>query len=308
MRSFIVLILFASISNLVFGQESKTLSPLLSFNLHEDLKESSGLIFWDGDLWTHNDSQDPTLFRLNPENGEIKERILLEGVVNTDWEDITQDEAYIYIGDIGNNSGNRKDLHILRISKSGLKKGRPLIDSPEIKHSELDSSQIDILSFRFADQEDFSSKPHANDFDCEAMIVQGGKIFLFTKEWISAGTTVYTLPTEPGQHVAQKISSYPVEGLITGADLSADRNTLVLCGYNALIQPFFCLFRDLSGKGIEDGDLFGESYEKIRLALPYHQVEGVAIKNSGEIYISNEYLKLGNLIQVPQQMHMMRID
>jgi hypothetical protein len=41
-------------------------------------------------------------------------------VVNKDWEDFTR-HTYFYIGDFGNNvSGNRKDLHILRIEKESL--------------------------------------------------------------------------------------------------------------------------------------------------------------------------------------------
>jgi len=303
MRELIVLFLFASLSSLAIGQESKTLSPLLSFHLHEDLKESSGLIYWDGDLWTHNDSQDPTLYRLDPESGEIKNRIHLEGVVNTDWEDIAQDEAFFYLGDIGNNSGSRKDLHILRINKSALNKG-----APGIKHPGVESSDIKTITFRFADQEDFTPKPHATNFDCEAMLVRGGQLILFTKEWISGGTSVYTLPAVPGKHIAKKISSYPVEGLITGADISSDGNTIILCGYNALIQPFFCLFTDPSGKGFENGNLFGEHFEKISLSLPYHQVEGIAIKSHEEIYISNEYLKMGKLIQIPQQLHKLQLN
>ncbi len=289
----ILLILLASLAGRTNGQESEALSPLQSFDLHEDLNESSGLIHWEGSLWTHNDSRDNTLYRIDPASGKITDRILLEGMVNTDWEDMAQDRDFIYIGDIGNNSGNRKDLHILRISKESLEK---------------DMLQIDSISYSYEDQEDFTPRPQATDFDCEAIIIHRGQIFLFTKEWISAGTTVYTLPVSSGNHVARKVSSYPVEGLITGADISADGSMIILCGYSSLIQPFLYVMKDPSGKGFEKEDLFGGSLQRIPLALPYFQVEGIAIKNEKDIFISNEYLRLGSLVQVRQQVHRLQLD
>lgn len=277
-----LLILFIFLPGQVRGQETESLRPLQSFVLHDDLKESSGLIFWDGDLWTHNDSRDNTLFRIDPQNGEIKDRIPLGNSVNTDWEDIAQDEDYLYIGDIGNNSGNRKDLHILRVKKSSLQKNNP---------------EIEKIHFIFEDQNDFTPRPQATDFDCEAMIVHKGNIYLFTKEWITAGTTLYKLPASPGHHTARMINSYPLTGLITGADISADGNTIFLSGYTTVIHPFIYLLPDLGGA---EG-------RKHQIGLPYHQVEGIAIKNTKEIYISNEYFSFASWIQVPQQIHKLEL-
>lgn len=288
----ILLILFAGFSNLAAGQESEALSPYHSMPLHDDLVESSGLIYWDGCLWTHNDSRNTTLFRIDPDNGKILARIILHAVVNTDWEAMAQDRDYIYIGDIGNNSGSRRDLHILRISKMSLSEEMPAIDT---------------IAFIYEDQNDFTSRPHATNFDCEAMVVQSGQIFLFTKEWISAGTSVYTLPARPGHHKASRLTSYPVEGLITGADISSDENTLILSGYNSLIQPFIYLLNDISDKKFDSGNFFGGTHQKIPLALPSHQVEGIAIKNAEEIYLTNEYLKLGSWIEVQQQLHVLNL-
>ena len=112
----------------------------------------------------------------------------------------------------------------------------------------------------------------------------------------------------PGQHVARKVSGYPVEGLITGADLSADGNTLILCGYSSLIHPFIYLCIDSAGKAFENADFFGGSHKRLSLALPYHQVEGIAIKSEDEIYISNEFLRLGSLVQIRQQVHRFQLD
>jgi len=284
----ILFILVAGISGLVYSQNSGLLAPIQSFDLDEVLWESSGLIYRDGELWTHNDSRDNTLYRIDPASGEIRGRILLKGTRNTDWEDIAQDRDYIYIGDIGNNRGNRKDLHILRIARSSLNKIKP---------------EIETISFSFEDQDDFTPRSQATDFDCEAMIVHRGQIFIFTKEWISAGSSVYKLPAIPGHHVARKVSHKRIEGLITGADISADGNTIILCGYTSVMHPFIYILKDPLEKGFEDDDLFGGTRRRINLSLPSHQVEGIAIKSADEIFISNEYIRLGSWIEIPQQIH-----
>ncbi len=87
--------------------------------------------------------------RIDPASGQITNKFPLGEMENTDWEDIAQDENYIYLGDIGNNSGNRKDLHILRISKNSILKDTP---------------KIDIISFSYPDQTDFTARGQATRF------------------------------------------------------------------------------------------------------------------------------------------------
>jgi hypothetical protein len=67
-------------------------------------------------------------------------------VVNKDWEEISQDSTYFYIGDFGNNvSEKQKRPSYLRIEKRSLA---------------LDVPKIDTLSFSYSDQTDFrKSKP-----------------------------------------------------------------------------------------------------------------------------------------------------
>ena len=47
--------------------------------------------------------------------GEIKYKRKISSAKNKDWEDITRDDKYIYIADMGNNFNNRKDLKIYKI-------------------------------------------------------------------------------------------------------------------------------------------------------------------------------------------------
>ena len=86
------------------------------FILPDEVKETSGLLFFNGKIITHKDSGNAAnLYELDSVNGNILRIIAINSVTNTDWEDITQDENHIYIADIGNNNGNRTDLNIFKI-------------------------------------------------------------------------------------------------------------------------------------------------------------------------------------------------
>jgi len=91
--------------------KAQTVSTSDKFNLIESISETSGLIYYDNKLITHNDSGNAAeLYEINSVNGSITRTITISNATNIDWEDIAQDDTYIYIGDIGNNSGSRTDL------------------------------------------------------------------------------------------------------------------------------------------------------------------------------------------------------
>ncbi|MEZ5172004.1 MAG: hypothetical protein R2850_00440 [Bacteroidia bacterium] len=45
------------------------------------------------------------LYEISPNNCSLNSSLLINGVQNIDWEDITADEESVFIADIGNNSG-----------------------------------------------------------------------------------------------------------------------------------------------------------------------------------------------------------
>ena len=107
-----------------------SVAPTNTMGLSETLKETSGLIIWDGYVWSHNDNTDTILYGLDTVNADIVTEHKLPGIENISWEEISQDEESIYLGDFGNNtSGNRTDLHLFRIDKKSLKAGKPIIDT-----------------------------------------------------------------------------------------------------------------------------------------------------------------------------------
>ncbi len=86
-------------------------------NLPDKVDETSGLIYLNGYVWTFNDSGgEPEIYKIDNESGKIIQTVRITNGENFDWEDITRDESFIYIGDFGNNWGTRKDLKIYKIA------------------------------------------------------------------------------------------------------------------------------------------------------------------------------------------------
>lgn len=268
---------------------SKSIKPFYTVELSDSLFETSGLIYWNHALWTHNDSRDKHLYRLDTSDGRIIDSFLLADIVNTDIEEISQDDNFIYLADVGNNqSGIRNDLHVLRIKKESLFTNHIIIDT---------------IWFVYEDQyvkNSFADLP--TDYDCEAFVVIGDSLYLFTKQWKHLGSKVYVLPAYSGRHIAHVYDSLNVNGLITGSVYFAERNQLILCGYSKSLRPFICMFYGFKGR-----DFFSAGKRKIRLRLAFHQVEAVTTSDGKVFYLTNEKFKR-SLIRIPAKFHKIELS
>jgi hypothetical protein len=274
----------ATINNGSCFYASAKVKVVFSKKISDSIKETSGLIAFENLLWTHNDDHDTTLYGLDSK-GKIKRKIPLQGLKNNDWEEISQDSLYLYIGDFGNNyMGNRKDLQILRIEKKSVLMSTPAIDT---------------IAFSYANQKDFmAKKANTTDFDCEAFVVLQDSIYLFTKQWTTEKTSVYCLPKNPGTHIAQLKEILNVQGLITGATTLSKEKGIVLCGYSKTLQPFVYLLYDYKNKDFSAGNK-----RKIKIELPFHQIEGITTQDGLLFYLTNEATVKKPFINTPQQIH-----
>jgi len=252
------------------------------------MDETSGLIYWNNKFWTHNDDTDLNLYGFTFENPSEFETIEMSGLTNIDWEELTQDDNYLYIGEFGNNSGNRTDLKIYRVSKSSALSGNPVAE---------------VIAFSYEDQTNFNP-PGANqtDFDAEAFIVKGDKIFIFTKEWVSRGTTVYEIPNQPGEHVAINRGRLQIDAMVTGSVYLEQENLIAFIGYNfpEIGPTFIYLLYDFQGD-----DFFGGNKRMLVLRLTdflAHQVEAITTKDGLTFYATNEFAS-GSGLTIPQRMH-----
>lgn len=267
-----------------------SVTPASSVNLPALLEENSGAVIWNDLVWTHNDNSDKTLYGIDTLNGTTQNTYLLSGITNVEWEDISRDSNYLYIGDFGNNAnGNRQNLRIYRVSINSLLNNNPVCDT---------------INFSYSDQTNFTPTGANNtDFDCEALIVTADSIFLFTKQWVSEETALYALPKTPGTHIAQWRAVLDVNGLITGATLLENKKVVALCGYSGLMQPFLYLLYDYQGSSY-----FSGNKRKLTLSLPFHQVEGIATTNGLKYYVTNEHFTQAPFINNLQKLHVVQLD
>lgn len=263
---------------------SAKVKPNFTSKLSDSLIRTSGLIAFDNLLWTHNDHFDSTFYGLDMK-GQIKKKIDLTKLKTNDWEEVSQDSTYIYIGDFGNNNqGNRKDLRIFRIQKESFYTTNPIIDT---------------IAFSYENQTDFSlKKANTTDFDCEAFVVLENDIYLFSKQWTTEKTTIYTLPKRPGSYVAELKKTIDVDGLVTGATLLPSKKGVVLCGYSKLLQPFLVLVYDYQSDAVCTANR-----RKIKLSLPFHQIEAITTEDGKLFHLTNETIERKPFIKTPQQIH-----
>ncbi len=237
--------------------------------LPAEVNETSGLIFFNDKLITLNDSGNtPQLFEIDTAALAVTRIITIENAINVDWEDLTQDGDYIYIGDFGNNLGGRQDLAIYRIAKTD--------------YIASDSVGAEMISFSYEDQADFNENQNS-DWDAEAFMVLQDQLVLFTKQWQSGGTVAYGIPKTPGIHSATNLGSFPVEGLVTGATYNLFSGALFLIGYSQQLQPFV-----LRLDGLTDMFSFNGTEQKTILPVGFSQAEGITYTDEKTYFFSSE--------------------
>lgn len=215
MKRLFILSILSALPILCHAQTIKSVTPLSS-----SVKETSGIIYLNGKLITHNDSGGkPILYEIDTQTGEVLREVLIQNAKNVDWEDLTNDENYIYIADTGNNRGSRKNLKIYRVLISAFLDER------------LDSIKAETISIKYADQLNFKKSNHKTNFDAEALISINDSLYIFSKNWLNGWTNVYAAPKKPGTYSLAKIDSLNALGLVTGATYNQKTNTVMLSGY-----------------------------------------------------------------------------
>lgn len=248
--------------------------------------ETSGLQWAANHLWTLNDGgSSAAIYRIDTISNTILQTVNLAGTTNVDWEDIAFDGTYFYIGDFGNNAnGARTDLKIYKFPLSAIPDyaGNATVTIP--------AGSIEVINFTYGDQPQPPVATAANltKFDCEAMIVDGGKIHLFSKNWVDINSTHYVInSTVAGTYVASPLETLATGYLVTAADKAPGQNVIGLLGYqnSGAGSHFMHFLSDYSG-----GNFFNGNKRKINLpdATVMGQAEALAFRNDTYGYISNE--------------------
>lgn len=245
-------------------------------NLPAVIHETSGLIFLNKKLITHNDSgNESSLYEVDTVSGTISRKVILNNATNIDWEDICADNIYIYIGDFGNNGGNRTDLRVYRILIS------------EFFENANDTVEAETINYSYSDQSDFTPGENSSNFDAEALISFGDSLYIFTKNWLDFKTNVYALSKMPGTYSISKVDSINSQGLVTGACYNPLSGSIFLTGYE-LTSAFVIELSQFAGNKFGSGNI---SKTKLQLMA---QMEAIIYKNKSAYFLTCEQSFLSN--------------
>jgi hypothetical protein len=220
-----------------------------AFVRHKPIDEMSGIArsrTYKDVYWVHNDSGDRArIFPIRLDGNVVippfasrrdssdrledpstpYEGIQIEGAVNIDWEDIALDGDTLYIADVGNNSNARRDLAIYVVKEP----------NPE---TTLQAHALKRIPIAYPDQKAFPSDEW--HYDCEAVFVFKGKLYLITKHRAprqpntpETSAKLYRLDSMHADRVnfLTKVDAHAdLGGWVTAAAMSPDERTLaVLC-------------------------------------------------------------------------------
>ena len=231
--------------------------------------ETSGLIYFKGKLITHNDSGKlPQLYEVDTLTLEVTRTVSVSNASNVDWEDMAQDNDYIYIGDFGNYTGTREDLTVYRISKS--------------EYEASDRVVAERIDFSYEDQNDFSETLNSI-WDAEAMIALDNHLVIFTRQWENNQTIAYSIPKQIGNVVAKNLGTYDVNGVVTGATFNELSKIVYLLGYSQQLQPFVVRIENFS-----ETTGFTGNEQKTMLNVGFAQTEGITHVGVNRYFVSSE--------------------
>jgi hypothetical protein len=137
---------------------------------------------------------------------------------------------------------------------------------------------------------------------------------VFSKNWVDKKVNIYSIPKTIGTHSATLESSYNINGLATGADISPNESEIYLTGYINSEAPFMYTIHSIPNNSL---DIFsGTTSEKIRNIVPLgNQVEAIALfeitSTKHRLYISNEKFVFSSgpvTIPFPAKLWLIEID
>lgn len=266
----------------IFNAVSQINSFVEEFELPAPLNEPSGVIYFNNNLITHNDSTgENKLYEFDLNSGLITREVTIANATNFDWEDLTQDNNYIYIGDIGNNRGNRTDLKIYKIDKNDY----------------LNSTSVtaEIIFYSYFDQTDFTETANnETSWDAQALVsFNESHLIVFTKNWINETTKGYLVPKTPGTFSITPLPT-PLNnaGLITGGTYNPLSGKLFLVGYSQTLQPFVWKCEDFTGN-----DVFSMTNTQTFLPASFNveKTEAITFVDENNYYILSEEIVINSI-------------
>ncbi|GAA4962672.1 SdiA-regulated domain-containing protein [Algibacter aquimarinus] len=236
-------------------------------DINSDLKEASAIekVTSSSLLWTIEDSGNKNNIYGLDLKGNIVKDIDISNSSNIDWEDLTSDKkGNLYIGDFGNNSKNRDDFTIYKVS--------------DLTKDKTKAERINFLLPKKMKSEDF-----------EAFFLLKNHFYIFSKE--NKSTKLFKVPNTIGKHTAKFVAEFKMKGKntkVTSAAISENEKTIVLLNHDKLwkISEF------------KDDNFFKGDIKELEFNHD-SQKEGICFKGANSVYITDEKDKSegGNLYE-----------
>jgi hypothetical protein len=246
-----------------------TCRPAGKVSFVRELSEGSGIAAsrsYPGVLWAHNDSGASVLVGLD-EHGTVVAQVRVPGAQVDDWEDIAVGPcprgSCIYIGDIGDNNGTRRQVTIYRV--------------PEPAPSATTTEPAEAFHARYPD----------GPLDAESLFVTASsEIFVVTKG-DPGPIALYRLPALAGGKVLQlERAGAPAAGgksnasdRPTAADISADGRWVAVRTSDYV--AFFAAKDFVAGR-------WNEAFRADVRELREPQGEGVTFGRDGAVFLLGE--------------------
>jgi len=268
-RVFRLTLLLLSFASFAFSQDNRSLKVKTKTELNPVLREISGMVYSNGKIYAINDSGNRNQIHImDPVSADILKTVRLAGSENFDWEEITSYNNTLYIGDFGNNFGNRDKLLVYKVPVAK-------IDANEDFTEKIHFSYKKQTSFRMSDY-----KKHS--WDCEAMIVDSSGIWLFSKDWKDRTCRLYLMEDDSRKEQSlTAIDSLKLDYLVTGAYYDSQTQKQLLCGYEGK-HTYITVFEDINKPTLS------ANYRSYRVVgLEYAQVESILVMDN-IIYLASE--------------------
>jgi len=183
-----------------------------------------------GVWWVHNDSGQGirNVVYAVGDDGRDLGTFTLTGATNVDWEDIAvgpgpdASKSYLYVADIGGNIAPRNQVFVYRVPEPAVS-------------SSTSSGAVDLAG---AVKLTLSYPPTVTP-DAEALIVDpiNGDLFIVTKV-LTGSATVYRADVSGSTTVSMTAVASVPQSLVTGADVTATGDFVVLLTYtSAVVYP-----------------------------------------------------------------------
>jgi hypothetical protein len=176
--------------------------------------------------WVHNDSGDSARVFAISGSGQTLGEYALSSATAVDWEDIatgpgpSAGEAYLYLGDIGDNGNARASVQVYRVAE-------PLVDPSNPLATPATLGGVTTLTLHYPD----------GAHDAEGLFVDPSTrdVFVVTKDLFGGVAQVYRAPapSDDSSTTMTKVATVPLgtwQG-VTGADITPAGDVIALRTY-----------------------------------------------------------------------------